>query len=38
MFSSGSCPERGEVLKVEHVTKQTAPFPVNRTREIERIL
>ena len=30
--------ERGEVLKVERVTKQTAPFPVNRTREIERIL
>ena len=33
-----ACPERGEVLKVERVTKQTAPFPVNRTREIERIL
>ncbi|MDE6557741.1 MAG: hypothetical protein K2K39_01400 [Clostridia bacterium] len=29
---------RGQVLRVENVTKQTAPFPVNRTREIERIL
>ena len=27
-----------EVLRVEVVTAQTAPFPVNRTREIERIL
>ncbi len=26
------------VLRVENVTAQTAPFPVNRTREIERIL
>lgn len=30
--------ERGEVLRVEHVTKQTAPYPVNRTLEIECIL
>ena len=29
---------RGEVLRVENVTKQTAPYPVNRTREIEEIL
>lgn len=28
----------GRVLRVENVTAQTAPFPVNRTREIERIL
>ena len=28
----------GSVLRVENVTAQTAPFPVNRTREIERIL
>ena len=28
----------GIVLRVENVTAQTAPFPVNRTREIERIL
>jgi len=27
-----------EVLRVEVVTAQTAPFPVNRTREIECIL
>jgi hypothetical protein len=28
----------GEVLRVEIVTKQTAPYPVNRTREIEGII
>jgi hypothetical protein len=28
----------GEVLRVEIVTKQTAPYPVNRTREIDSIL
>lgn len=28
----------GEVTRVEHVTKQTAPYPVNRTREVECIL
>lgn len=28
----------GEVIRVEQVTKQTAPYPVNRTREIDRIL
>lgn len=28
----------GEVVRVEFVTKQTAPNPVNRTREIEGIL
>lgn len=28
----------GTVLRVENVTAQTAPFPVNRTKEIERIL
>ena len=27
----------GEVLKVEKVTAQTAPFPVKRTKEIVRI-
>ncbi len=29
---------RGEVLRVECVTKQTAPYPVNRTREVEAVL
>lgn len=29
---------RGGVLRVEQVTKQTAPWPVNRTREIEAVL
>ena len=33
---SGSA--EAEVLRVETVTAQTAPFPVNRTREIECIL
>jgi hypothetical protein len=28
----------GSVLRVEQVTKQTAPYPVNRTKEIECIL
>lgn len=28
----------GEAERVEVVTKQTAPFPVNRTREIELII
>ena len=28
----------GEVLRVEHVTAQTAPWPVNRTRAVEAIL
>jgi hypothetical protein len=28
----------GSVLRVEKVTKQTAPYPVNRTKEIECIL
>lgn len=27
-----------EVLRVERVTKQTAPYPVNRTKEIEKII
>lgn len=35
---SGSRLAFGSVLRVENVTAQTAPFPVNRTREIERIL
>lgn len=35
---SGSRLCTGVVLRVENVTAQTAPFPVNRTREIERIL
>ncbi len=35
---SGSRLCTGTVLRVENVTAQTAPFPVNRTREIERIL
>ena len=34
----GSRLNTGKVLRVENVTAQTAPFPVNRTREIERIL
>lgn len=29
---------RGRVLRVENVTAQTAPFPVNRTKEIMKIL
>ena len=29
---------RGVVLRTERVTKQTAPYPVNRTREILEIL
>lgn len=36
--SAGSRLSLGSVLRVETVTAQTAPFPVNRTREIERIL
>lgn len=37
------CGSRGvlreaKVLRVDIVTKQTAPFPVNRTREVEEIL
>lgn len=28
----------GTVEKVEVVTKQTAPYPVNRTREVEELL
>lgn len=28
----------GEVLRVENVTEQTAPFPVKRTAEIVRVL
>lgn len=35
---AGSRQSQGTVLRVEKVTAQTAPFPVNRTREIERIL
>lgn len=34
----GSHLYRGRVDRVELVTKQTAPFPVNRTREIDSIL
>ncbi len=34
----GSRTAFGSVLRVENVTAQTAPFPVNRTREVERIL
>lgn len=37
-FSVGTKTCTGSVLRVENVTAQTAPFPVNRTREIERIL
>lgn len=29
---------RGVVERVETVTKQTAPFPVNRTREVDGII
>jgi hypothetical protein len=28
----------GEVVRLEVVTKQTAPYPVNRTKEIDSIL
>ena len=35
---AGSRTAFGGVLRVENVTAQTAPFPVNRTREVERIL
>ena len=35
---AGSKACRGTVIRVENVTKQTAPYPLNRTREIERIL
>lgn len=34
----GSRTAAGRILRVEYVTAQTAPFPLNRTREIERIL
>lgn len=34
----GDRPAQGVVLKTERVTKQTAPFPVNRTREILEVL
>jgi hypothetical protein len=34
----GSASVEGIVERVENVTKQTAPYPVNRTREIEEIL
>ncbi|MCM1440608.1 MAG: hypothetical protein NC131_15635 [Roseburia sp.] len=29
---------KGRVLRVDNVTKQTAPYPVNRTAEVERVL
>lgn len=35
---SGRAWAEGEVIRVEYVTKQTAPYPVNRTREVEEIL
>lgn len=35
---SGSKTAFATVLRVENVTAQTAPFPVNRTREILRIV
>lgn len=35
---AGRTTASGSVLRVENVTAQTAPFPVNRTREVERIL
>ena len=35
---SGHTSAEGEVVRVENVTKQTAPYPVNRTREVEKIL
>lgn len=35
---TGRTVSEGCVLRVENVTAQTAPFPVNRTCEIERIL
>ena len=34
----GRTSAKGRVTRVENVTKQTAPYPVNRTREIEGIL
>lgn len=35
---SGRGSADGKVMRVENVTAQTAPYPVNRTREIEAIL
>lgn len=29
---------KGRVERVENVTKQTAPYPVNRTRELDSVL
>ena len=34
----GRTSAKGRVTRVENVTKQTAPYPVNRAREIEGIL
>ena len=34
----GRATVRGKVTRIENVTAQTAPFPVNRTAEIERVL
>lgn len=34
----GRAQVKGKVVRIDRVTKQTAPFPVNRTAEIERIL
>lgn len=37
-FAGNSQSVCGVVERVDKVTKQTAPFPVNRTREIEQII
>ena len=37
-FGTRGLPRTGAVERVEIVTRQTAPFPVNRTREVEEVL
>jgi hypothetical protein len=37
-YGSASKLVKGSVIRVDVVTKQTAPYPVNRTREIDSIL
>jgi hypothetical protein len=37
-YGSGSKLVKGSVIRVDIVTKQTAPYPINRTKEIDCIL
>lgn len=37
-FGKGERPVRGTVLRTERCTRQTAPVPMNRVREIAEIL